>query len=133
MYLLDTDICIYLLNRRFPGVEERLRKVPLDQLATTAITAAELYYGALKSGRPAENLGCAETFLAPLRLLRFDGQAAMHFAKVKRFLAARGQLIGTMDLLIAACALAVDAILVTHNVSEFSRVPSLRVENWVAC
>ena len=99
-FLLDTDICIYLLTGRAPGVADRLRRQPASELGTTTITAAELRYGALHSARPVQNLERVETFLAPLQTLPFDDAAAVQFARIKQDLASRGTLIGVMDLLI---------------------------------
>ncbi len=132
MYLFDTDISIYLLNGRLPWVAERLNGMSAGQLGTTTVTAAELRFGALNSGRPAENLARVASFLEPLTQVPFDEEAAIQFSNVRRFLVAKGQLIGLMDLLIASCTLAAGGILVTNNVREFSRVPSLKVENWSA-
>ena len=130
MYLLDTDVSIYLLNGRLPKVAARLTDLERDEIGTTAITAAELRYGALHSGRPQLNLARVETFLAPLQQIPFDSTAAIQFGRVKSDLATRGELIGSMDLLIASCVLAVGGTLVTNNVREFSRVSGLPVENW---
>lgn len=132
LYLLDTDISVYLLNRRFPQVSERLSRLPADQVGTTAITAAELRFGALHSGRPQQNLARVETFLAPLVQVPFDEGAAIHFSQIKQFLTSKGSLIGTMDMLIASCVLAAGGILVTNNVNEFSRIPAVEIDNWVA-
>jgi tRNA(fMet)-specific endonuclease VapC len=131
LHLLDTDICIYLLNGRAKIAEDRLRRLPRDQIGVAAITAAELRYGALHSARPRENLVRVETFLGPIARVPFDDLAAAHFARIKHELAARGRPIGVMDLLIAATCLAAGAALVTNNVREFSRVSSLEVENWM--
>jgi tRNA(fMet)-specific endonuclease VapC len=122
LFLLDTDISIYLLNESLPAVTARLAGLPTGQVGTTAITAAELRFGALNSGRPQQNLARVEIFLAPLVQVPFDAQAAVHFGNLKQLL----------DLLIASCALAVGGTLVTNNVREVSRVPSLNVENWVS-
>ena len=130
MLLLDTDICIYLLNGRFPAVAERLRTTPRHDLGTTAITAAELRFGALNSGKVEENLERAATFLAPLTIVPFDALAAVEFARLKAALSSRGDLIGTTDLLIASSVLAVRGTLVTNNLREFRRVPGLAVESW---
>jgi tRNA(fMet)-specific endonuclease VapC len=128
---LDTDICIYLLNGKAPQVAERLRDTPADSLATTLITAAELRYGAFRSARRATNLARVESFLAPLRLLPFTNEATLLFARMKATLAGQGQLIGPMDLLIAATAMAHGATLVTNNEREFRRVDELSVTNWM--
>lgn len=131
MYLIDTDTCIYLLRGKAPGVVERLRETPRDELGTTAFTVAELRFGALRSARPRENLLRVEKFVAPLIRVPFDDLAALHFALIKANLSDIGQLIGPMDMLIAATTLAVKATLVTNNVGEFRRIASLRVENWL--
>jgi tRNA(fMet)-specific endonuclease VapC len=132
LFLLDTDISIYLLNESLPAVTARLAGLPADQVGTTSITAAELRFGALNSGRPQQNLARVETFLAPLVQIPFDTRAAVHFGNLKQLLTSQGKLIGIMDLLIASCALATGGTLVTNNVREFSRVPSLSLENWVS-
>lgn len=131
LYLLDTDISVYLLNRRFPQITERLAKLPVGQVGTTAITAAELRFGALHSGRPQQNLARVETFLAPLLQVPFDENAAIHFSQIKQLLTSQGRLIETMDMLIASCVLTAGGVLVTNNVDEFSRIPSLEIDNWV--
>lgn len=130
MYILDTDTCIYLLNRRYPEVERRLRRARPRDLATTTISVAELRFGALNSARPEENLARAEILFAPLIHLPFDDDAAAHFARIRHDLKVRGGPIGVMDLLIASIARAAHGILVTNNVREFERVPGLKVENW---
>lgn len=130
MHILDTNICIYVLTRRVPSVTERFRSMSPGELGTTFITVAELRYGALHSARPRENLARLTVFLAPLVKLPFDDASAAHFARIKNDLARDGKPIGPMDLLIAATTRSRDATLVTNNVSEFLRVPSLRVENW---
>jgi tRNA(fMet)-specific endonuclease VapC len=130
VYLLDTDISIYLLNGRLPQVAARLADMERDEVGTTVITAAELRYGALHSSRPQDNLARVETFLPPLLQIPFDSSAAIQFGRVKSDLAARGVMIGSMDLLIASCVLAVGGTLITNNVREFSRVFALPVENW---
>lgn len=130
LFLLDTDISIYLLNGRLPTVEQRLAGMPAEQVGTTAVTAAELRFGALNSGRPEKNLARVETFLAPLVQIPFDERAAIQYGNLKRHLVSKGQIIGLMDLLISACTLAAGGILVTNNVREFSRIPTLNLENW---
>ncbi len=131
MYVLDTDTCIYMLNGRADAITARLRTLTPADVTTTAVTAAELRYGARHSGRPEANLVRAETFLTPLLRLPFDDEAAVHFAEIRQDLVARGQPIGVMDLLIAAITRSRDGTLVTNNIREFSRVPGLEVENWL--
>ena len=130
MHMLDTDMCIYLLGNRQPGAAARLRAAESGTVATGAITVAELRYGAMRSSWREANLELLEAFLQPFEILDFDTRAANYFGAIKYALATQGQLTGPMDMLIAATALANDAILVTNNIREFSRVPDLRVENW---
>jgi tRNA(fMet)-specific endonuclease VapC len=131
IYLLDTDTCIYLLEDKAPGITERLRNLGPEDVGTTAITAAELHYGAQHSARTAQNLARVEIFLRFLPQLPFDASCARHYGELKQSLASSGNLIGPMDLLIAATALAHDATLVTNNIGEFGRVLGLRTENWL--
>ncbi len=130
--LLDTDISIYILNERPAHVLRRFRDTDASQMAISAPSVAELRYGALKSARVAENSERLGVFLRPLRILPFDEAAAERHAWVKHTLSRQGALIGVMDILIAAIALAGDHTLVTNNVREFSRVPGLRIENWAS-
>jgi len=102
-----------------------------SELATSIINVAELRYGMAHSQRPVENTRRLEALLSPFTILPFDDLAAFRFAELKHALASRGSLIGPMDLLIAAIAVSNEAILVTNNTREFSRVPRLRSENWL--
>jgi tRNA(fMet)-specific endonuclease VapC len=131
IYLLDTDTCIYLLQGKAPGITERLRNLRPEDVGTTTITAAELHYGAQHSARTTQNLARVETFLRFLPQIPFDTACARHYSELKHALASRATLIGPMDLLIAAIAVSNEAILVTNNTREFSRVPRLRSENWL--
>ncbi len=130
MYLLDTDISIYLLKGAIPAAAERLRGLDSSQVATTAITAAEIRYGAVHSARPKANLERVALFLAPLAVLPFDDAAAAQFASLKHDLLSTGRPIGAMDMLIAAIAIAGGHVLVTNNEREFRRVAGLEIENW---
>ena len=109
---------------------ERVRATSRLDLAVPAIVVAELHFGAAKSGRAEANRGRLETFLRPLRVVSFQQQAAEHYGSLRFHLRRLGTPIGLMDMLIAATALANDAVLVTHNTGEFSRVPGLRYEDW---
>lgn len=128
--ILDTNICIFLLTGRHPQVARRFRQMGPGQVRTTTVTAAELRYGALHSNRQRENLDRLARFLAPLAPLPFDDRAAAHFAAIKDHLARKGCPIGPMDLLIASVVRSMDAILVTDNEREFTRVKDLGIENW---
>ena len=126
--LLDTDICIYAINRRSPEVLARLRGFAAGEVGISAVTYAELRYGIENSARPTENLAVLERFVLPLEIPPFDAEAARHYGRIRSALRQAGTPIGSNDLLIAAQALSLGATLVTNNVREFSRVPGL---DWV--
>lgn len=129
-YLLDTNICIYVIKHRPPGVRERFNRHE-RHLAISAVTLAELLYGAEKSAQPAHNLGVVESFAARLEVLPFDARAAAHFGQIRAALQQAGTPIGPYDLMIAGHARSQGLALVTNNTGEFRRVPGLLVENWV--
>ena len=129
-YLLDTNICIYIINHRPEAVFKRFSSLRAGEIAISSISGAELHFGVAKSGSQ-RNLRALEKFLAPLDVLPFD-QAAMHeYGKLRAHLEQQGKAIGALDTLIAAHALALDWVLVSNNLREFNRVPGLRLENWV--
>ena len=128
--LLDTDICIYAINRRTPGPLERLRAYSLGDVGISAITYAELRFGVENSARAAENLDRLERFLLPLEIVSFDAEAGRWYGRVRTQLQHAGLPIGGNDLLIAAHALSLRVTLVTGNVREFERVEGLHVERW---
>jgi len=128
--LLDTNICIYVINMRPPQVLARFREYRLGEIGICSVVAAELAYGVAKS-RSARNRSALEMFLAPLEVLPFDQAAVWAYGDLRASLEREGQPIGALDTMIAAHALSVGAPLVTHNTREFARVPGLRLENWV--
>lgn len=128
-FLLDTNICIYVINARPPHVLERFRREAIGDIGISAITAAELAYGVAKSGS-ARNRAALEKFLALLEIAAFDADACWRYGYIRTELELRGHPIGSLDTLIAAHALVLDATLVTNNMAEFSRVQGLRAENW---
>jgi tRNA(fMet)-specific endonuclease VapC len=129
-YLLDTNICIFVIKRKPATVLARFQLHPPDDVAISSVTLAELRYGADKSSRPQQNHAALEAFLAPLSVVDFDSQAAESYGKVRAELERRGTPIGPLDTLIAAHSLALGTTLVTTNTSEFSRVPGLNIEDW---
>ena len=130
MYLLDTNICIYVINHKPQQVFERFRQYQLGQLAVSSITASELAFGVEKSGSE-RNKQALNKFLSPLEILPYDEQAVWHYAQLRHDLQSKGQTIGSLDMLIAAHALALDVVLVTNNTKEFERIERLKLENWV--
>ncbi len=129
-YLLDTNMCIYIIRRRPPQVIERLRQTQPGDVGVSAITASELEYGAAKSSRPAESYSALARFLAPLEVAPYGHSAAEAYGPIRAELEATGRLIGPLDLLIAAHARALGVTLLTNNEREFRRIPGLSVENW---
>ena len=128
-YMLDTNICIYIINARPPSVLERFRRERLGSISISSVTAAELAFGVAKSGS-ARNREALEMFLAPLEVLPFDASAIWHYGDLRAALERRGEPIGALDTMIAAHAMASNTILVTNNIGEFARVAGLRLENW---
>ncbi len=130
-YLLDTNICIYTIKNR-PDAVRRAFKEHDGQMCVSTITQMELTYGAEKSAAVARNLNVVEGFLARLEVKAFDSPAAAHAGQIRAELARAGTPIGPYDQMIAGHARALGLIVVTNNAQEFSRVPGLRVENWLA-
>ncbi len=130
MWLLDTNICIYLIKQKPRHVLDRLRAVDVDKVAVSSITVAELEYGVAKSARPQQNAEALASLLAPLTVEPFDDAAAAAYGPVRAELERLGTPIGSLDLLIAAHAIRLDRTLVTNNEREFRRIVGLKVENW---
>lgn len=131
MILLDTNICIYIINAKPAAVLERFKRYRLAEIGICSVVAAELAFGVAKSGS-ARNRKALEMFLAPLTLLPFDERAAWAYGDLRSDLERRGTPIGSLDTMIAAHALSQQATLITNNTREFAQVPGLHVENWVA-
>lgn len=129
-YLLDTDICIYLINRRPPKVLDRFRRHEVGDIGVSSVTVAELACGVVKSVSE-RNRAALEGFLLPLEIADFDQKAAWKFGEIRSALERAGKPIGPCDMQIAAHALALGCTVVTNNLREFQRVPGLKVENWV--
>lgn len=129
-YLLDTNICIYVIKRRPPQVLERFRKADISSIGISSITYSELIFGAAKSLRPEQNRMALTQFVAPLEIVPYDDTAAQRYGDLRACLERQGTPIGSLDMLIAAHALALNCVLVTNNEKEFARVPGLKMENW---
>ncbi len=132
-FLLDTDICIYLLNHRpgYKSIVKRMNGLNYGEVLISAITLAELRYGIDASQRRGASLSKLELFLAQFEVAPFDERAAAVYGSVRAHLRAQGTPIGPLDTLIAGHAKALGATLVTNNTAEFSRVPGLHLDNWV--
>ncbi len=132
LYLLDTNICIFILNQTSPRALERMATLARSQVATSSITVYELDRGARKSAYPTENLAQLELLKTKLSTIAFDDDAAREAGKVFDTLRRAGTPIGSNDTLIAGQALALNATLVTNNTREFARVPGLQLEDWLS-
>ena len=129
-YLLDTNICIFIINHRPAAVRERFERVAVGEIGVSSVTLSELHFGAAKSARPAKNLRALHKFLLPLAVLAYGEDSAERYGPLRSFLEQSGTPIGPMDLMIAAHALSERLIVVTKNRREFERIPGLVVEDW---
>ena len=128
-YLLDTNICIYLIKGKFPSVRSRFKQCSKEDMGVSSVSIAELEYGVAKSGLDKQRRKL-DMFLPQLRYLAFDRKAAKVYGTLRAQLELMGKPIGPMDMLIAAHAIALDVTLVTNNAREFTRVQGLKLENW---
>jgi tRNA(fMet)-specific endonuclease VapC len=129
-YLLDSNVCISFLRGRTRILQEKFTAVSATEKAVCTPVKAELYYGAYRSQDPQKNLNEVKSFFSPFVSLPFDDSTAEIFAQIRADLAVKGMLIGPYDLQIASIALANGLTLVTHNTSEFIRVPGLNLVDW---
>ena len=128
-YMLDTDICIYVIKNR-PAELRNIFNEHVEQLCISSVTLAELIFGSEKSSQLDQNIKTVEGFAARLSILPFEDTAAAHYGEIRAVLERAGTPIGPYDLMIAGHARSEGLILVTNNEREFSRVDGLRVENW---
>ena len=130
-YFLDTNICIYLLNRSSEKLAAKILSISPDKIRIPAIVQAELLYGVEKSMKRKENLEKVNRFLSAIQILPFDEKAAFYYSKIRAKLEKSGSIIGPNDLIIASIVLSNNGTLVTNNLKEFQRVTNLKVTNWV--
>lgn len=130
-YLLDTDICIYILNNKSPELQKRFQEKGGARICVSTLTEAELYYGAIHSAHPEKNRERVKDLLGPLEIIPFDSDAAREFASIKQTLTTKGKPIGAIDMLVAAIARAKSLTIVTNNLKHFESIPNLSVENWL--
>jgi tRNA(fMet)-specific endonuclease VapC len=132
-YLLDTNICVYIINEKPKKVLSRFERYPVQDFAISSITHAELQYGVAKSMHKIKNQEALDEFLLPLTILPFHGKRLVErYGRIRAFLESKGKTIGPLDTLIAAHALSLDLTIITNNLTEFSRIPNLKYENWVS-
>lgn len=132
LYLLDTNICIYLIKKRPVEALEQFNRHSPQDVAISTITLFELEYGVQKSQHTQRSQNALTKFLLPLNLVDIDRFAAIQAAAIRVELNKKGMPIGPYDLLIAGLALSQNMVLVTNNTREFERIDGLRIENWVS-
>ena len=129
-YLLDTNICIYIIKKRPANVFVKFKDLAIGSVGISSITLAELQFGVMKSSNPEKNQEALDRFLTPLEIVDFDYNATIEYGIIRADLEKKGIPIGPLDTLIASHAKSLDLILVTNNEREFERVSGLKIENW---
>lgn len=128
-YMLDTDICSYIIKENSELAVQKFWEHKNDELCISVISYAELMYGSLHRGSLSMN-SKIKRFLESFSIINFDESAAKHYAQIRQTLVSEGIPIEDMDMLIAACAISENAVLVTNNEKHFSRIENLKIENW---
>ena len=131
MYLLDTNICIYIINKHPKNAVKKILKLNPQDIKISSISIAELEYGVSKSGRRDKNRSALLDFLSPFEIIPFDVRDAQIYGIIRAELELQGEPIGPYDLQLAAQAIARGYVFVTNNTAEFSRIKKLALENWV--
>ena len=131
MYLLDSNICIYIINQSPKQVVKHIKKLKVHQIKLSSISLAELEYGVSKSRNREKNRNALINFASAFDIVEFNDNDAEIYGLIRAELEQKGQVIGPYDMQIAAQALTRDLILVTNNTAEFTRIPKLKLENWV--
>jgi tRNA(fMet)-specific endonuclease VapC len=131
LYMLDTDTCAFILRRSSQALLDRIQTVPLELQVMSMVTLAALLYGVQLSSRKKENRAAVDVLTRHLSVLDWSRNSAEHYAEIRADLKKKGQLIGSNDLMIAAHARSLGAIVVTNNVKDFRRVKGLQHENWM--
>jgi tRNA(fMet)-specific endonuclease VapC len=131
MYMLDTNMCIYIIKKRPISLLEKFNSIPKNSLCISVVTYAELQYGIERSSSKQMNQTIINDFVSHLMVYSWDMEAARQYGKIRSDLEKDGTPIGNMDLLIAAHALSQKCTIVSNNLKEFQRVKNLKCENWV--
>jgi tRNA(fMet)-specific endonuclease VapC len=130
-YMLDTDMCTYIIKQRPASVLQQFQKLTMDAIGISIATYAELIYGAERASSKRINRSVVENFVQHLEVMDWNREAADEYALIRTKLEASGTPIGAMDMMIAAHAKSLHAIVVTNNQKHFSKVKGLKIENWV--
>ena len=131
-FMLDTDISAFILRGPSQSLRAKLVDTPLAEQSISVVTLAELLYGVRLSTKPKQNKEALDAFLRHLTVHSWADSAAEHYADIRAQLRKKGQMLGANDLMIAAHARSMEAVLVTNNQSDFKRVPHLKIENWIS-
>lgn len=131
MYLLDTNICIYIINKSPSSIVEIIKNLKPHQIKLSSISLAELQYGISKSINRKQNKKALLDFVSCFDIIEFDDIDAEVYGIIRADLEKRGQVIGPYDMLIAAQAISRELILVTNNTKEFLRIKNISIENWL--
>ena len=131
MYLLDTNICIYVLKNSYPALTEKVFSFNPSFIALSSVTVFELEYGAAKSNWGEKTRQKLARFLAPFSIIPFDSDDAITAGRIRGFLEKQGTIIGPYDCQIAAQGITKGRTVVTHNTREFERIPGIILEDWV--
>ncbi|MCW7490915.1 type II toxin-antitoxin system tRNA(fMet)-specific endonuclease VapC [Leptospira meyeri] len=130
-YFLDTNICIYFLKGKNLKIENNIKKLNPNRIKIPSIVKAELLLGALKSQNPKKNRDIVLDFVDPFEIIGFNDVESEIYSEIRSNLEFKGLPIGPNDLIIASIVLNNNGILVTNNEKEFSRIQSLKIENWI--
>jgi tRNA(fMet)-specific endonuclease VapC len=130
IYLLDTDICSYIIRKRPRSLIEKFRNIPLGEIGLSVVTICEFESGIPGSSHPEKLRSAINTFLSPFSIIDFQQTDAVSFGIIDSYLRAKGTPIGDMDTMIASQALSRGLILVTNNIKHYSRIPHLKYESW---
>jgi tRNA(fMet)-specific endonuclease VapC len=130
MFLLDSNICIYVINNRPIKVVRKIKEYIPPEIKLSSISIAELEYGVSKSQNREKNRQALVNFASAFDIIDFNGEDAEIYGIIRADLEKKGQVIGPYDMQIAAQALSRNYVLVTNNVNEFSRINGLKIENW---
>ncbi|RLA08768.1 MAG: VapC toxin family PIN domain ribonuclease [Gammaproteobacteria bacterium] len=130
-YLLDTNICIYIINNSYKEVVDKFKTIAIGDIHISSITVSELFYGVHKSKNKDDNLIKLDNFLNPFEILVYDKKASQTYGSLRAKLEKTGNVIGSLDMLIASSAISQNFTLVTNNEKEFNRIGNLKIENWI--
>ena len=129
--MLDTNICIYIIKNKPSYVRDKFKEYDIGDLCLSSITVSELYYGVYKSQYIEKNLLALNSFLRPFNIVDYDLNASIEYGKIRASLEKSGNIIGGLDMQIAAHAKSLDMTLITNNTREFQRIENLVIDNWI--